>query len=97
LQKSGRDVKKGGIFRPRDPRLAVRWYYRKYLKEGVIRGALPSRADTSRRILHKYSPFFPAEGAEKLRELYIVSRYNYGKEISKTDADNAAKAWREIK
>ncbi|MCL2663537.1 MAG: hypothetical protein FWE83_09460 [Oscillospiraceae bacterium] len=97
LQKQGRSRKRSGIFRPRDPRLAVRWYYRKYLKEGIIRGAQPSRTDTSMSILHKYNPFFPAEDAEKLRELYIVSRYNYGKKISKADVSNAAKTWREMK
>jgi hypothetical protein len=97
LQKPERGSKIGGILRPRDPRLAVRWYYRKYLKEGIIRGAHPSRADTSQRILKKFSPYFPAAGAERLRELYIVSRYNYVKEISKADSDNAAKAWREMK
>ena len=97
LQKPERGGIRVGILRPRDPRLAVRWYYRKYLKEGIVRGAKPSHADTSKRILQKYNPFFPSEGAEKLRELYIVSRYNYNKEIPKSDPDNAAKAWRELR
>jgi len=96
LEKSGRR-KWGGIIRPKDPREAVRWYYRKYLKEGISRGAEPKRSDTSLRILDKYSPYFPDRDPGKLRDLYILSRYRFRTETAKHDADAAASAWRDLK
>jgi hypothetical protein len=96
LQKKERGVR-GGIIRPKDPRLAVRWYYRKYLREGVSRGALPDPADTSLSIRQKYATYFREAPAGRLRELYVNARYQYGRAVTKSDVDSASKAWRELK
>jgi predicted secreted protein len=85
------------IFRPKDPRQAVRWYYRKYLKEGASRGAQPEPSDTSLGILRKYGKYFPQEESRQLRDLYIRARYRFGGEILKEQSAEASKIWREIK
>ena len=89
-------TKNGGLFRPNEPRRAVRWYYRKYLREGISRGAEPVASDTSLSIRRKYSSFFPGDEAGELRELYIAARYRQNKEIRKEDADAAAEIWRRL-
>ena len=85
-----------GLFRPSDPRLAVRWYYRKYLKEGVSRGAELEVSDTSLSVMGKYGPFFPDGDAGSLRNQYVRARYRYGGAVSKGDADEAGEAWRRL-
>ena len=97
IQKIDHQNKKSGRFRPTKPRQIVRWYYRKYLKEGVSRGLEPAPADTSLCISQKYSQSFPESEAEKLRDLYIRARYRYSKVIPKTDADMASEIWRVLK
>jgi len=93
-----RDIRHlSGLLRPSDPRQAVRWYYRKYLKEGVSKGAAFARTDTSLSVLRKYCPFFPESGPEELRELYIKARYRNGKGMAKADADAASRIWRGLK
>ena len=96
LHKSGRSGKTG-IIRPKDPRQAVRWYYRKYLKEGASRGASPELSDTSSCIQQKYGPYFQGGESGNLRDVYIKARYRYGGEIPKSDVDLASRAWRELK
>ena len=89
--------RKYGMFRPREPREAVRWYYRKYLKEGAAKGPPQEPADTSLHILRKYSPFFPADDAVRLRDLYIKSRYRYNGGIPKEDADAVSDIWQRLR
>jgi hypothetical protein len=96
LQRQSRGYK-GGIFRPKDPRHAIRWYYRKYLKEGASRGAQPGPADTSLSILKKFGVYFPGDEAGKLRGLYIAARYRFSGEISKAQVESASKTWRNLK
>ena len=93
LQRRERSMR-NGLLRPKDPRQAVRWYYRKYLKEGASkRKQKPIPADTSMDILQKYSPFFPENEAEELRELYIIARYRQSLDIPRTAADTARDLW----
>ena len=87
-----------GLIRPKDPRLAIRWYYRKYLKEGASRrGSKPIPADTSMDILYKYSPFFPGDDSGELRSLYIAARYGLVSEIPKSAVDRASALWSSMK
>jgi len=88
--------KVGGLLRPKDPRLAVRWYYRKFLKEGVTRGGRQGVADTSLSILRRFEHLFPDGGSAELRDVYIMARYNYRKEPTKADVEATAKIWREM-
>jgi len=88
----------GGLLRPKDPRQAIRWYYRKYLREGDVRRCLRhSPADTSMDIRRKYGPFFPDYESEELRDLYIMARYRYSEEIPKSAADTANELWSRLR
>ena len=97
LQKRDRHAR-GGMLRPKDPRQALRWYYRKYLKEGTQkRGEKPIPSDTSLDILQHFSPFFPENEAKELRVLYIMARYRHSEEIPKVAVDTAHELWAKLK
>ena len=96
LRKRGRSAR-SGIFRPRDARQVVRWYYRKYLKEAVSRGVRIVPGDTSQAVLKKSDMHFPKSESEKIRELYILSRYRYKNEIHDIDAFAATELWKKLK
>lgn len=96
LRKRGRSVR-SGIFRPREARLVVRWYYRKYLKEAVSRGIRIVPGDTSQAVLKKTDVYFSKSEIEKIRELYILSRYRYNAEIHDIDAFAATELWKKLK
>ena len=97
LNKRDRSAK-DRILRPKDPRQAVRWYYRKYLKEGSSRrGTKPFPADTSLNILQKFNPFFPKNEAGELRDLYIIARYQHSKAVPKAAVDAASDIWSRLK
>jgi hypothetical protein len=95
LQEHGKG-RRSGLLRPKDPRQAVRWYYCKFLKEGLSRGARLSPDDTSHSVALKCDTLFPKAGTIRLRDIYINARYRYYGEITREDADEAAKTWREM-
>ena len=82
--------RKAGFFRPREPRQAVRWYYRKYLKTGLSRGVKITPVDTSLTILKKSGNLFPGTELKQIRGLYISARYRYNERINESDAEAAA-------
>ena len=84
------------IRKPKDPRLAIRWYYKKYLKEGLARGAILTRFDTSKKVMENYRFFFDEPTSEQLRDMYIISRYSDEKAITKQDADTVNELWRKL-
>ena len=67
---------KHGFFTPRDPRMAVRYHYRQFLRLCAERGCPPEKGDTSEEINSKNKANFPVESMSKLRELYIKARYS---------------------
>ncbi|MCL1834949.1 MAG: hypothetical protein FWG48_02205 [Oscillospiraceae bacterium] len=90
-------AKRGGLFRPKEPRQAVRWYYRKYLKEGMSRGARLSVTDTSLRVLRRYGGLFAEPDSKALREVYIAARYRRKAPVTEADAEAASELWRRLK
>jgi hypothetical protein len=64
------------LFTPRDPRLAVRHHYRRFLKLCAERGCPPEKGDTSGEINAKNKAKFPEDSIMRLRELYIKARYS---------------------
>ena len=95
--KAGEKKERNRIFRPKDPRQAVRWYYRKYLEEGISRGARRAKDDTSYKIMRKYEPLFLKKKSKELRELYIKARYRHHTDMQKEDAKDVAKLWHDLK
>ena len=64
------------FFLPRDPRLAVRYYYRQFLVICTDRGWPPEKSDTSHDIRIKNAGHFPDDDMSRLRALYIKARYS---------------------
>lgn len=85
------------VLRPRNPRQAIRWYYRRYLLKGASKGANLEDSDTSLSVLVKFGSFFNESEERAFRELYLKARYWQGIEISKADAEDAARLWRKMK
>ena len=70
-------VRQKQFFLPRDPRLAVRYYYRQFLMICTARGWPPEKSDTSHDIRIKNAGNFPDEDMTRLRALYIKARYSH--------------------
>jgi hypothetical protein len=67
---------KPSLFTPRNPRLAVRHHYRRFLQMCAGKGHAPKKGDTSQDINLKNQAVFSAANMAKLRELYIKARYS---------------------
>jgi hypothetical protein len=89
--------KTGAGFRPKEHRLAVRWYYRKYLKEGVSRGAKLGPSDTSQSVQLKYENFFAKIASDRIRELYIKARYAQRYPVQSCDVSEIQELWKNLK
>ena len=91
----------GKLLRPREPRRAVRWYYRKYLQLGILKGErsgfVLQKSDTSLDVFEKSSGMFSEDEERELRELYTKARYGQRAEIDKGDSELALRLWRTIK
>jgi len=81
---------KHSLFTPRDPRMAVRYHYRQFLKLCAEKGSPPEQGDTSEEICTKNKTNFPIESMSKLRELYIKARYSKH-DIKKSESKEAGK------
>ena len=79
---------KHGFFAPREPGLAVRYYYRQFLQLCIAKGFSFKKGNTSREIFQMNKEKFSKESMVKLRELYIKARYSE-KEIEKSEAERA--------
>ena len=67
---------KYGFFTPRDPRMAVRYHYRRFLKLCAEKGVSPELGDTSEEVNAKNQKNFPGASMARLRTLYIKARYS---------------------
>ncbi|MCL1996568.1 MAG: hypothetical protein FWG63_10210 [Defluviitaleaceae bacterium] len=74
-----------GLFAPKDPRLAVRYYYRRFLKLCSKKGIPHKKNDTSKDVIQKNGQYFSAQVMNDLREVYITARYS-NHEITKNDS-----------
>ena len=76
---------KHSLFAPRNPRLAVRYYYRQFLKICTEKGCPPEKGDTSKDIYLKNRELFSEEAMAELRGLYIKARYSE-EEVKKSES-----------
>ena len=86
-----------GKLRPRDPRLAVRFYYAKYLAECRSRGLTVSAGMTVTELAQQSRQLFPGVDPEKLARVYAPARYSSNAAVTRADADAAAAMWKELK
>jgi len=62
-------------FAPSDPRQAIRFYYRKFLKLYLSMGIPFNHSKTSAQIQEAASPFFEKSLLAQLRKIYVAARY----------------------
>jgi len=90
-------VQNHSLLPPRDPRLQVRWYYAKFLRECRKRHVFFAPGDTTADIAQKCSFAFPECDPQILRRLYLPARYSMKTAITRADAEAAANAWHTLK
>ncbi len=88
---------RAGLLRPTDPRLALRYYLQKFLKESKQRGAELKSSMTAEDIYRACAPYFPRAPLREMLSLYVPARYCLRTEVSRADADRAQALWKELK
>lgn len=83
-------------FRPRDPRGAVRWDYRRFLMLERRLGIIVPHSGTSETAADLGKQSFPAEPVDRLSDIYRVARYSE-REITHDMAEQTHEAVRELK
>ncbi|MBQ1484052.1 MAG: DUF4129 domain-containing protein, partial [Eubacterium sp.] len=85
----------GRMFRPRDPRLAVRFYYARFLREAAKRGVGVDPDLTGSEIGRRSKAVFP-EGLPEMYDIYAPARYS-GRDITEADVRGMRSAWKNVK
>ncbi len=88
---------KPGLIRPRDPRLAVRYYFSVFLAECRHRGLAVPKGMTASELTEYCSAVFPGADPGLLIELYLPARYCNANPVSQSDVRRAAEVCRELK
>ena len=86
-----------GRIRPRDARLAVRYYFAKFLAEAQKRGLVPVRGETLAELCARAAPFFPGADVAALADVYAPARYQLSRHVTQADVRAAADAWNALK
>ncbi len=94
---SNREVRIPKYIKPSNPRLAVRYYYARFLRECQKCGCSPDAGMTSAELVKYCESFFPGVDLSGLTELYAPARYSSREPVSQEAAAKAAALWREIK
>ncbi len=89
--------KKVGILRPRDPRLAVRYYYAKFLSECRKRGVDIPCGITATELAERTADVFPGADPASLAALYRPARYSACSTITQSDVQQAAALWHSLR
>lgn len=84
-----RTAHKHGLLAPRDPRMAVRYHYRQFLKLCAEKGNPPKKGDTSKEIYLKNRELFSQAAMTELRALYLKARYSE-EEIKKSESKQSS-------
>ena len=86
-----------GRIRPRDPRLAVRWYYARFLHECRRRGVPLPAGMTAEEVSRRASDAFPGADTGALTALYRPARYQLTRRVTPEEVRTAAVAWNELR
>lgn len=93
----GRKKRINGWIRPQNPRLAVRFYYARFLAESRKRGQQPSPGMTSVELAEYCAQVFPGVDPAPLLQLYAPARYSRREAVTAADAERAAAVWKKLK
>lgn len=86
-----------GRIRPREPRLAVRWYYAKFLAECRRRGVPLASGMTAEDVTRRAAAAFPGADAAALSALYRPARYQLTRRVTPEEVRSAAAAWNDLR
>lgn len=86
-----------GLLAPREPRMRVRYYYAKFLKECRRRGMYQAPGATSEELIRVSRQVFPGMDTASIQKLYVKARYSEKEEVTKEEAEEAARFWHELK
>jgi len=84
------------LFAPQDPRQAIRFYYRKFLRLYLSMGLPFNRSKTSAQIQEDAAPYFEKDLLTAFRKLYIKARYSTS-ESTPEEAAQAKKLYHALK
>jgi hypothetical protein len=88
MTKDEKKKKSKRLFAPKDARLAIRYYYGRFLKMCIEKGIPPQKGNTTREICINNKEVFSEGTMNDLRELYIKARYSE-KEILKSETERS--------
>lgn len=83
--------------RPRDPRLAIRHDYARFLAESSRRGLQRSGDMTADELRRRSAPLFPDADCDELTALYLPARYRLRTPVPSVDAQRSAAAWQRLR
>ena len=89
--------KRPGLIRPRDPRLAVRYYFARFVAECRRRGVPIRQGMTVTELSAQSADAFPGADPLSLAALYSPARYSSSSLISPSDAAQATELWHALK
>lgn len=85
------------LVRPREPRLAVRYYYSRFLQEADRRGMEAVQGSTAEEIVDQARMYFPGADPQDLTAVYAPARYCHTAPVTQADVTRAQAAWRRLK
>lgn len=86
-----------GLLRPRDNRLAVRYYYARFLAECRRRGLSVPRGMTATELAERCADVFPGADPAALAAVYRPARYSPAEPVTRADVQRAAELWNALK
>jgi hypothetical protein len=86
-----------GRIRPREPRLAVRYYFAHFVAECARRGLVITEGMTVTELCRQCAGHFPDAEVAALAEVYLPARYQLSRPVPRNDVRRAAEAWSALK
>ena len=90
-------VVRPGLLRPRENRLAVRYYYARFLAECRRRGLNIPVGMTAAELAERCAGVFPGADPGALAAVYRPARYSPSDPVTRADVQRAAELWNELK
>ena len=90
-------LRSASLLRPRAPRLAVRYYYARFLAECRKRSVSISKGMTATELAAHCAAAFPGADPAALASLYLPVRYSEQTPVTQAQAQRAAELWKTLK
>ena len=94
---AGSSRRKPGVFRPRDPRLAIRWDYAHFIAECRRRGVPVREGMTASELAVHSAAAFPGADTAAFTAIYLPARYDLSGPVTAEEARHSGELWRTLK